>query len=84
MAPCERSLPSQNYNPFAFGAHSALRKCFHPSRIISFREILKNTLFYSSELKLQADIEKKENISGLGESLSIFGEMEQIVKTGFL
>jgi len=40
--------------------------------------------YYSSEDNFSSDIEKKENISGLGESLSIFGEMEQIVKTGFL
>ena len=33
--------------------------------------------YYSSEADFSSDIEKKENISGLGESLSIFGEMEE-------
>ena len=33
--------------------------------------------YYSSESDFSSDIEKKENISGLGESLSVFGEMEE-------
>ncbi len=33
--------------------------------------------YYSSESEFSSDIEKKENISGLGESLSVFGEMEE-------
>ncbi|MFD2517750.1 TAT-variant-translocated molybdopterin oxidoreductase [Salinimicrobium flavum] len=32
--------------------------------------------YYSSEDTFQADVEKKENMSGLGDSLSQFGEME--------
>ncbi|TYA74542.1 TAT-variant-translocated molybdopterin oxidoreductase [Seonamhaeicola marinus] len=32
--------------------------------------------YYSSEASFKGDVEKKENISGLGESLSQFGEME--------
>ena len=32
--------------------------------------------YYSSEESFNSDIEKKDNISGIGQSLSVFGEME--------
>ena len=33
--------------------------------------------YYSSEESFNSDIEKKDNISGIGQSLSVFGEMEE-------
>jgi molybdopterin-containing oxidoreductase family iron-sulfur binding subunit len=39
--------------------------------------------YYSSESTFEGDNERKENIAGLGDSLSTFNEMEKLRSTGF-